>query len=310
MTTINERGFGSAAAGLIDSITSVAVDIDGMKQAASDCYNSAREATTICDTTTSKATDMISFGTEMKSALAGFTDGVDSTDITTLSRVVTGDKLTAALKTVTEMDDLALACVNQSLKMIDSIGAGVESLPDILEKKIDKRIETAKQNGSDDGDPELQNLDSDCDELEQAVNSVVNVNPFTAMDSFQNAFDGVISKGNVCKDMFDTIHAFAKDVTGVSDAIQNFKLGKMIGKIGDLIKGIWRCLRLSDLIRSFAEAAGRLIKWIIKVIRALKEKIDSIDILMDFDFSNYCGCFKEMESIKTFSQNILNAFAK
>jgi len=312
VTVCQERGLGSFAANVIDSIKDVAVDIDGMKQAGGDCYNSSREAATICDTTTSKATEIIDFGLEMKSALAGFTDGVDSKDITAISRVVTGDKLTAALKTVTEMDDLALACVNQSLKMIDSIGAGVDSLPDILEKKIDHRMENAKQKGSNDGDSELQDLDTDCRELEEAVNSVVSANPFTAIDSFQNAFDNVVSKGKLCNDMFDNIRAFANDVTGVSDAIQNFKLGKMIGKISDLIKDIWRCLRLSDLIRSFAEAAGRLIKWIMNVIQSLKEKIDSFDI--DTYFANYCGCFKEIESLnmtnfKAFSQGIIKNFA-
>lgn len=40
---------------------------------------------------------------------------------------MTGDKLTAALKAVTEMDDLALTCVHHKLKMIDLIGTGVDS---------------------------------------------------------------------------------------------------------------------------------------------------------------------------------------
>jgi len=314
MATISdERGIGSFAAGVIDSIKDVVVDINGIKQAGCDCYNSASETTTICDTTKSKTTEMINFGLEMKSAMSAFTDGAGtrgSRDITAVSRAISTDDLTAALKTVTEMDDLALACVNQSLKMIDSINAGVDSLPDVLEKSIDRRMENAKQNGSDDGDPALLDLDEDCRELERATDSVVGMNPFTAIDSFQNAFDGIVSKGNLCRDMFETIHAFAKDVSGVSDAIQNFKLGKMVGKIRDLVKDIWRCLRLSDLIRSFAEAAGRLIKWIMKLIQTLKEKIHSFDV----DFTS-CGCCKEMESlnmnnIMMVSQTILKAFAK
>lgn len=308
-TTGGERDIGSFAAGVMESIKDATADFDSIKQAGGDCYNAARETTIICNTTISKTTDTINFGHEMKSALGAFNDGIDVEDFTTISGVMTSDKLTVALKTALEMDDLALACVNQSLKMIDSIGAGIDSLPDVLEKRIDQRMEAAKQNGSNDGDSEPRNLDTDCRELEQAVDSVVNMNPLKAMNTFQSAFDGIISKSNVCKDMFEIIYAFAKDVSDVSDAIRNFKLGQMFGKIHDLVKDIWRCLRLSVLIRSFAETVGRLIKWIMKVIQAVVEKINSIDI----DFAS-CGCCKEMESLnmsnlKMISQSILKTFA-
>lgn len=80
-------------------------------------------------------------------------------------------------------------------------------------------MENAKQNGSNDGDSELQNIDTDCQELEQAINSVVSANPLTVIDFFQDAFDDIISKGKLCKDMVDAIRAFTNDVTSVSEAV-------------------------------------------------------------------------------------------
>ena len=50
----------------------------------------------------------------------------------------------------------------------------------------------------------------------------------------------------------------------------------MIGKIRDLVKDIWRCLRLSDLIKAFAQAVGKLIKWIISLFQKVSDKLSKI----------------------------------
>lgn len=173
----------------------------------------------------------------------------------------------------------------------------VATSADILEKNLDKRMENAKQKGSKEGDPEIPNLEADVRALEDATRDVQSANPLNAIDSFQGAFEGISTKGKLCQDMFTTMREFADDVSGVSEAIENFKLGKMVGHIRDLVKSVWRCLRLSDLIRAFARAVEQLIKWIIKLIQAIMEKIQSIDISM---LTN-CGCCTQIEStLKSF----------
>lgn len=320
----DDRGIGEFASGIIhdaagmkDSLTdSLSIDIHGMKAAGGTCHKAACETSTICDTTISKARQLIDFGVEMKTALEVFNDGIDASDIVAVARVVNSDRMSAALGLASEMDDLALACVNQSIKMIDSIDAGIETLPDILEKEIDKRMDRAKEKGSKEGDPELPNLQPDVRELEETVGAVRDVNPLTAVDSLQRAFTGIASKGERCKDMFSTIHDFAKDVAGISETIESFKLGKMAGHIKDFVKDIWRSLRLSDLIRSFAVAVGQLIKWIIKVMQAVMEKIKIIGVYIGnsgcclaFETKVLKGCGVDLNDILKLGRQLLSVLA-
>ena len=313
-----ERDLGSFVGGVKDSIKqNLAIDIKGIKQAGAECHSAARETSTICTTTTSKAGQLVGFGLEMKSALDGFSDGIDAQDFAAIGAVLGSDKMRGALSLATEMDDLAIACAKQSVKMIDTIDTGIETLPDVLEKNLDKRMDNAKEKGSKEGDPDIPNIEGDVRALEDTVRDVHGANPLNAIDSFQKAFEGISAKGKLCENMFTTMRDFADDVAGVSEAIENFKLGKMVGHIRDLVKSIWRCLRLSDLIRAFAKAAEQLIQWIVKVIQALIEKIQSID----FSILSNCGCCTQLESIlKSFGmktsdltklgRQLLNALAK
>mmetsp|Transcript_10475 Transcript_10475/g.22747 ORF Transcript_10475/g.22747 Transcript_10475/m.22747 type:complete len:336 (+) Transcript_10475:140-1147(+) len=313
-----ERDLGSFVGGVTDSIKqNLAIDIKGMKQAGAECHSAARETSTICTTTTSKAGQLVAFGLEMKSALDGFSDGIDTHDFAAIGNVLASDKMRGALSLASEMDDLAIECTKQSVKMIDTIDTGIETLPDILEKNLDKRMENAKQKGSKEGDPDIPNLEEDVRSLQDVTRGVQGANLLNAIDSFQNAFEGISTKGKLCEEMFTTMREFADDVAGVSEAIENFKLGKMVGHIRDLVKSIWRCLRLSDLIRAFAKAVEQLISWIIKVIQALIEKIQSVDMST---ISN-CGCCTQLENtlkslgfttsdLTKLGKQLLNALAK
>ena len=188
----------------------------------------------ICTTTTSKARLLVAVGVEMKEALDGFNDGIDLQDFAAVGTILTSDKMQNALALATEMDDLAIECARQSVTMIDTIDSGIQTLPDILEKRVDKRMENAKAKGSKEGDPEVPNLEDDVRALEDAAKSVRAANPMNAVDSFQKAFDGISMKGELCKTLFGHMKDFADDVAGVSEAIENFKLGKMVGHIRDL----------------------------------------------------------------------------
>ena len=113
------------------------------------------------------------------------------------------------------------------------------------------------------------------------------------------------------------IKSFAEDVSGVSSSIENLELGEMVGHVRELIRDIWRCLRLSDLIRAFAEAVERLIQVIVKLIQALLVKIQSLDVS---SMMASCGCCAQLDGtlkslgIKTsdlqnFGKQILNALS-
>lgn len=125
-----DRDLGSFVGGVKDSIKqNLAIDVKGIKQAGSECHAEARETSTICATTTTKAGQLISLVGEMKAALDGFNDGIDAQDFAAIGTVLGSDKLRGALSLASEMDDLAIACAKQSVKMIDTIDTGIETLP-------------------------------------------------------------------------------------------------------------------------------------------------------------------------------------
>jgi hypothetical protein len=89
------------AAGMKDSLTdSLSIDIHGRsrksKAAGGTCHRAACETSTICNTTISKARQLIDFGVEMKTALEVFNDGIDASDIVVVARVVNSDRMSAA----------------------------------------------------------------------------------------------------------------------------------------------------------------------------------------------------------------------
>lgn len=192
---IVSTAIGKVASGIKDSLKdSLNIDIRGIKEAGHTCHQAALETSSICDTTTSKARQLIDFGLEMKKTLEVFNNGVDASDFTALANVLCSDRMRVALGISSEMDSLALACVNQSIKMIDSIDAGIESLPDILKQGNDKRKDVAKENGSKKGNPEPPNLEPDVRELDVTVKAVQDANLVTAMFSLDRAFTDISSK--------------------------------------------------------------------------------------------------------------------
>jgi len=290
---------GDVVKGVVDDVKDTLkehldINVDGIKQAGNECCTAARETSKICTTTVSKAVKLVAFSLEMKHVLDGFRDGIDANDLDALGKILGGDKMNPAVSLAREMDDLALACTEQSVKMIDTMDKGIKILPDVLEDNLDKRMEKAKEDGYKDEDPELPDIEESVRTLETLAVDVNNCSPVNMITVLRNAFDGISAKGELCKTMFIHMRDFAEDVAAVTEAIEKFNIREMVGHIHDLFKDIWRCLSLSDLIRSFANAVGRVIKSIMTVINNIMEKIQGMDI---YDIiSASCGCCEQVGS--------------
>lgn len=274
--------------GLADSITDkiettidgidkpIIIDIKGIRRAGSDCYTAARETSDLCTTTIERATTMVQFGDDIKSTLTSFQGGINADTFRTIQDLVDGDQVKAATALAADLDVLALECVEKSVKMIDSMERGVDALPDVIEDRVENKMEAAAEKGASEGDPEMPNVDDDVRELEECITEVDSVNLFTVMKSGVDAFTSLAAKSDLCKKLFATIKDFAESVKEVTEAIQNYQVGGMMGKWRDLVKDLWRCLRLSSLIKAFAQAIGRLIQFIIKLFKAASEKLGQI----------------------------------
>lgn len=258
----------------------VIIDIKGIKEAGGAVHATSRETSDLCRSTIDKASEVVSFGMEMKETLDGMTGdeggGLDASKFEIIKDLVDGDRIREATTLAGELGDLALQCVEKSQDMMEAIEHGIDTLPDIIEDHIEDKLDRATEKGGKEGDPDLPDLERNCGELRSLVEGVEAVNLFTVMSSGKLAFDGLRSKGEVCEGMFTTIRDFAEDIAEVSDAIQNFKLGMALGAMKDLVSNAWRCLRLSNLIKQFAEGVGAIIEWIVKLFKRASEKLGSI----------------------------------
>jgi hypothetical protein len=104
---------------------------------------------------------------------------------------------------------------------------------------------------------------------------------FTVVERGSAAFDGLRKNGELSKDMFESIQNFADDVEKVSGSFREFKAEdfrsiKTLGKIRKAASSAWRCLRLSGLIKIFAEQVGELIKWMISLFEIASKKLGAI----------------------------------
>jgi len=110
---------------------------------------------------------------------------------------------------------------------------------------------------------------------------IEDVNLFTVVERGSLAFQGLHRHGELSQDMFASIQNFAEDVETVSGSFrgfkpEDFKSFKTLGKIRDVASSIWRCLRLSNLINSFAEHVGELMQWMISLFEIASKKLGAI----------------------------------
>mmetsp|Transcript_19345 Transcript_19345/g.36124 ORF Transcript_19345/g.36124 Transcript_19345/m.36124 type:complete len:136 (+) Transcript_19345:234-641(+) len=94
----------------------VIIDIDGIKNAGGQVYKTSRETSTLCDTTISKANEVVAFGMELKDTLDGLSaDGTLQADnFEIIKDLVDGDRIREATALAGELGELALQCVGKS----------------------------------------------------------------------------------------------------------------------------------------------------------------------------------------------------
>jgi len=284
----------NAAENVLDKIDDkvdlpIVIDFVGIKKAGDDCYSKARETSGLCKITIEKAHEMVSFGRELQATLDDAVGGMgkrsgtrsrgglDASKFAIIQDLVDGDKMKDATKLAKDLSDLSLECVDKSQEMIAAMKGGIEALPDSIEPFVEHKL--AK--GSRKGDPKLPDVQRSVRELKGLVEDVEAVNLFTVVERGSAAFDGLRKNGELSKDMFASIQSFAEDVEVVSGSFRDFekkdfKSVKMLGKIRTAATSAWRCLRLSGLIKAFAEQVGELIRWMISLFQMASQKLGSI----------------------------------
>ena len=146
-------------------------------------------------------------------------------------------------------------------------------------------MKKASSKGGKNGDPELPDIDQSVNDMKKLVKDIKDVNLFTVVKSGSAAFDGLRKNGELSSKMFSSINNFACDVESVSGSFRNLgndndndknNPAKIFSKVKTIATDAWRCLRLSGLMKLFAEKVQLLIQWIISLFQIASTKLGTI----------------------------------
>jgi len=146
----------------------------------------------------------------------------------------------------------------------------MDKLPAPLQQAIDKAIQ-AKGGAISVEDPssQLTTLDRDIADVQECLKAIQELNLFTAVKVGVQALEQFSLKAKVSRDMFDSISGYSQNVSVITEAFSNLDVVTIVHKVKD----IWKCLKLSGLMKTLAEGLGKLINLVIDLFEATSSKV-------------------------------------
>jgi hypothetical protein len=147
----------------------------------------------------------------------------------------------------------------------------MDSLPEPLQKAIGKAM--AAKGGAPvvEGQPtqQLTSLDRDISDVQECIKHIAELNLFSALKVGLQAFEQFSQKAQVSRDMFDKIRGYSQNVADITDAFSNLDVMTIVKKVKD----VWKCLKLTSLMRELAEGLRKLITLVIDLFEATSTKV-------------------------------------
>jgi chromosome segregation ATPase len=211
----------------LGSIDDLGPTVSKLKETASQCNDTARETVEICSATEDKHQAMIDFASEIQSTLSGLKDA-DASVLETIKQLTDGQRIESAIALAQGLDETAIQCVEKSIKMIDTMEDGMDSLPEVVQKAIEHAAGSDDDDGDDgdDGDDDdddidmLKDLDRDIADVKTCIDSLKHMNLVTAFKVGLEAFTQLTEKAKSSRSMFESIQEYAKDVEKISKSTQ------------------------------------------------------------------------------------------
>ena len=112
----------------------------------------------------------------------------------------------------------------------------------------------------------------------RCIKAIQELHLVTAIEAGVSGFDGLISKAQICDQLFEAIKNFAAAVRTITGAFINFDVAECVSKAKDMC----RCIHLSGLMKQFAEGAGKLIRSILELFNCASDKIGAYVLSGDY----------------------------
>lgn len=243
-------------------------------QASTDGKQLAEETIAICTDTQNKGRSVMNIAKETKSILSDL-KGITPAKFMTIKNFVESGKKDEIISMVTGMDDLAVQCSSKAAGMHDAMQRGVDSLPDVVKDENNNA-----QEGDTDHEEDALDFESDITELEECTENLKSMNLLSATTKGTSAFEGLISKSEVCQTVFEQIKELSASIARLS---QTFMMDNCCAQIKagmSSLKEMMKCLRLTNIIQTLADAGRRMITAFINLIKVAWRKIG--DFLEEF----------------------------
>lgn len=250
--------------------------VSKLNETASQCHDTARETVEICSATEGKRQAMIDFASEIQSTMSGLKNA-DASVLETIKQLTDGQRIESAIALARGLDETAIQCVEKSIKLIDTMEDGMDSLPEVVQKAIEHAAGSDDDDGDDDHDGHedidlLKDFDRDIADVKTCIDSLQHMNLVTAFKVGLEAFTHLTEKAKSSRSMFESIQNYAKDVEAITGAFHDMRVRSVVSKAKDLL----RCIRMGDVMRKLAEAAGKLVKILIELFKATSERISTL----------------------------------
>ena len=225
---------------------------------------------------------------------------MDSSKLEIICDLVDGDKVRESIILGKEIGDLSTQCVIKSVEMINRMEEGVRSLPDFMEEMIDDQIMRSSEKENEENPITIE---KDIEDIEKCVIALKTLNLSTAMSTGLNSYQTLAQKAQVCGTLFEAIEKFSTSVMTITDAFISHDWGTAAKKLKD----IFRCIKLSKLIKKYAEEAGKLMKHVINLFQDSSRGLGVVWKALDFakNCLSECLCY-----IKHVKQNCSEAISK
>uniref|UniRef100_A0A7S3L528 Uncharacterized protein n=1 Tax=Amphora coffeiformis TaxID=265554 RepID=A0A7S3L528_9STRA len=267
--------------------------MEKVKSIAGRTETAAKETMEICESTQTKREQMISFADEILSTLKSL-PGQDAFILDTIKELTDGEKVLAAKELASGLDVAAQECVKKSIEMIDTMDEGVDSLPQMLQDMIEKEHDEDDDDDDDIDTSIIKDVEKDLEDVKTCIKSIQTLNLVTGLQVGVQAFTQLADKAKRSRSLFDKVGDFASDIVDITKSFHEMNVKDVVMKSKELLK----CLRLTDVMRQLAQAAGKLINVLIDLFQSLAERISKLWAALAFAKDCMQDCLEHVKEAR------------
>lgn len=180
--------------------------------------------------------------------------------------LVNSDEFKMTRELTGNMDECVTQAMDMAVKMIARINEEWNDMPDFVKSIVE---EIGKE-------PPLEPADTsqDVQKLIDCKTAFENWDIVKLVSDGTEAFDSIRAKYDVCRVLCESIIGFCKSVIEMVDLVLDFSIEQFI----DAVRNIASCLKLSEIMKQYAEEIQKVTIVIVDLLRQMFETYASLEL--------------------------------